>query len=88
MFDYRRGWIYTAPVNDPDRYRVTLTTSGKPTLIGWWGSLATATTKYSAVIGKHGRPGSTVELAERRGDSYRVLKTWPPTASEAADHTE
>ncbi|GGO58830.1 hypothetical protein [Streptomyces lasiicapitis] len=49
---------------DPQRYRVTLTRSGTRIAQGWWGDHG-------------GRPGTRIELAERDGDEWRVLKSWP-----------
>ncbi|QCX81296.1 hypothetical protein C9F11_38565 [Streptomyces sp. YIM 121038] len=75
-------------MNAPGRYRVTLTISGNTALTGWWSDLAVATDRYGQVIGKHGRPGSSVQLAERDGNDWRVLKTWPATASATAADAE
>ncbi|WP_282797361.1 hypothetical protein [Streptomyces sp. CC224B] len=63
---------------DPGRYRVTLTSHDTPVAHGWWHVRDTAERKFSADVGLYGGiDGMRVELAERDGEDWRVLKAWP-----------
>ncbi|QIB49562.1 hypothetical protein [Streptomyces aureoverticillatus] len=65
-------------MTDPQRYRVTLSNSGTPIAQGWWGDHGSADRKFRSWIGDYGgRPGTHIELAERDGYDWIVLKSWP-----------
>ncbi|MFF0087662.1 hypothetical protein ACFYR1_49780 [Streptomyces canus] len=67
-------------MTDPD-FHLTLTSSGRPVMHGWWSGKATAEGKFSEWIGSHSAiEGAAVVLAERAGDGERVLMSWPVEA--------
>ena len=62
-------------MDDAGRYRLTLTTDGRPTAHGWWDSRATAESKFASWIGTHGRDGAHIVLVDTAtGD---LVKSWP-----------
>ncbi|WP_060905263.1 hypothetical protein [Streptomyces scabiei] len=59
-----------------ERYHLTLTSSGRRVLQGWWGSEATARRKFTSWIGEHGAmPGARVTLVDE--GTGAMLTTWP-----------
>lgn len=70
-----------APVTDPMRFHLTLASSDRPVMHGWWIDQATAERKFSEWIGSHSAiEGAAVALAERSVDGERVLMSWPMEA--------
>lgn len=58
------------------RYRVTVTIDSQPLIQGWWGSEATARSKFTSWIGEHGsRADARVTLVDEETGS--VLTEWP-----------
>ncbi|MFE0800097.1 hypothetical protein [Streptomyces sp. NPDC058812] len=61
------------------RYRVTVTTDGRPLLHGWWESESVARHKFVSWVGEHGsRPGARVTLVDEETGS--LLTAWPDPA--------
>ena len=61
---------------NPGRYRLTLAADSRPLMHGWWGSEATARSKFSSWIGQYGGlPGARVTLADE--ETGGVLTEWP-----------
>jgi hypothetical protein len=62
-------------VDDPGRYRVTVSTGDQPVMHGWWNSEATARRKFSAAVGDYGRDGMGVVLVDT--ETTEQLASWP-----------
>lgn len=60
---------------NPDRYHLTLQFAGGRAVHGWWGSEATARSKFKGWVGHWGRPGASVALVDE--ETGAVLTTWP-----------
>ena len=61
--------------SNPERYHLTLTAAGRPTMQGWWGSEVVARRKFTGWVGDWGVPGARVTLVnEQTGET---LTTWP-----------
>ncbi|MCX4704389.1 hypothetical protein [Streptomyces sp. NBC_01373] len=60
---------------DPERYHLTLSVDDRPVQQGWWGSEATARSKFRAWVGDWGTPGARVVLVDE--ETGAVLTTWP-----------
>ena len=61
---------------DDQRYHVTLSAADRPVQHGWWGSEATARTKFASWIGQYGSmPGARVTLQDE--ETGETLTTWP-----------
>ena len=59
------------------RFRLTLSTDGKPVMHGWWPDLKTAERKFAAWVGERGsRKGARITLTDE-ADGGRLLKAWP-----------
>lgn len=59
-----------------ERYHLTLTSSGRLVMQGWWGNHAVAAGKFRRWIGEHGTlPDPRVTLVDEEADT--VLTTWP-----------
>lgn len=65
-------------VDDPERYRLTLTLDGRRVLDGWWASEATARKKFTATVGDYGRDGAHVTLVDE--ETAETLASWPEPA--------
>ncbi|KOU62022.1 hypothetical protein ADK57_25585 [Streptomyces sp. MMG1533] len=63
---------------NPDRFHVTLTSVGRPTMHGWWDSESTARGKVTEWIGLSKGPGARVTLVDE--ETGTVLTTWPGEA--------
>lgn len=66
-------------MDEPKRYRLTLTTTGDSTVMdGRWVDLATAQRKFRSWIGSYGSmPGARIELAgQAADDTWTELKAW------------
>ena len=61
-------------MDDAERYALTVTRDGRPTVRGWWGNRQTAERKFSAWVGQH--DGAQVVLIDQ-ADGGRVLRAWP-----------
>lgn len=62
--------------SNPGRYRLTLTTAGRPVQHGWWGSEETARSKFTRWIGEYGAmPGARVTLVDE--ETGEELDSWP-----------
>ncbi|MFB7461322.1 hypothetical protein [Streptomyces sp. NPDC056188] len=60
----------------PDRYHLTLTTTGRPAMHGWWSSETTARGKLLDWVGEYGSsPGARITLTD--ADTDTVLMVWP-----------
>lgn len=59
----------------PDRFHVTLTSVGRPTMHGWWAVESTARGKVTEWIGLSKGPGARVTLVDE--ETGAVLTTWP-----------
>lgn len=58
------------------RYHLTLTVDGRPTMHGWWGSEETARRKFTRWIGEHGNADSArITLTDEEAGT--VLTSWP-----------
>ncbi|MEV7364228.1 hypothetical protein [Streptomyces sp. NPDC091299] len=69
-------------MDDPGRYRVTLTAEGEPVMLGWWDLEATARRKYARLIGEQGsRAGAHVSLVDT--ETGNELASWPPVVGDA-----
>ncbi|MET9912936.1 hypothetical protein ABZZ74_40230 [Streptomyces sp. NPDC006476] len=49
---------------DPERFHLTLSAAGGPTMHGWWGREVTARSKFSPWVGSWGRPGTRIILVD------------------------
>jgi hypothetical protein len=58
-----------------DRFHVTLTLAGRPTLHGWWGSEPIARAQFLALVGRYGQPGSRITLVDE--ETGEMLTEWP-----------
>ncbi|MFJ9420657.1 hypothetical protein [Streptomyces sp. NPDC101249] len=58
-----------------DRYHLTLTTSGRITLNGWWASESAARAKAARWTGDWGRPDTRVYLVDT--ETGETLTDWP-----------
>ncbi|WP_217235484.1 hypothetical protein [Streptomyces sp. AC555_RSS877] len=61
-----------------DRFHVTLTSVGRPTMHGWWSAESTARGKVTEWIGLSKGPGARVTLVDE--DTGTVLTSWPDEA--------
>lgn len=59
----------------PGRYRLTLTSAGRPAAHGWWASEATARSKFRDWVGDWGRPGARITLVDE--ETGATLTAWP-----------
>ncbi|MFD8779256.1 hypothetical protein ACFRU3_44055 [Streptomyces sp. NPDC056910] len=66
-------------MDDPERYRLTLTSDGAVVMQGWWPDRATGERKFRSWIGSYGGIAEArVVLTERGVDgAEEVLKEWP-----------
>jgi hypothetical protein len=62
-------------MDDPERYRLTLTLDGRRVLDGWWGSEETARRKFRSTVGDYGRDGAEVALVDT--ESGETIASWP-----------
>jgi hypothetical protein len=58
-----------------NRYHLTLTAADQPAMHGWWGSEATARTKFTRWVGDWGRDGVRIALVDE--ETGRTLEAWP-----------
>ena len=58
------------------RFRLTLSTDGKPVMHGWWPDLKTAEKKFTAWVRERGSVASTRITLTDETDGRRVLKAW------------
>jgi hypothetical protein len=59
------------------RFRLTLSTDGKPVMHGWWADQKIAEKKFAAWVRERGsRKGARVTLTDE-ADGGRVLMSWP-----------
>ncbi|AYC43276.1 hypothetical protein [Streptomyces griseorubiginosus] len=71
----------TVPAPDPQRFHLTVSSSGRPVMHGWWSREATARDKFRDWIGAYGgMPAAHLLLAERTGDDERPVESWPVDA--------
>jgi hypothetical protein len=63
---------------NPERYHLTLTSAGRPSMHGWWGSEAVARDKFTTWVGDWGRPGARITLVDEEAGT--VLTTWTDEA--------
>lgn len=62
-----------------ERYHLTLTSSGRRVLQGWWGDRSVAEGKFRRWIGEHGAlPDPRVTLVDE--ETGAMLTTWPDEA--------
>ncbi|MEU6649487.1 hypothetical protein ABZ904_08570 [Streptomyces sp. NPDC046900] len=66
-------------MDEPGRYRVTLTVEDQRVMDGWWDSEAIARKKWATTVGQYGRDGSHVILVDTETD--QELATWPKPAA-------
>ncbi|MFB6675624.1 hypothetical protein ACFCWG_25000 [Streptomyces sp. NPDC056390] len=66
-------------MDDPERYRLTLTSDGAVVMQGWWSDRATGERKFRSWIGSYsGIPEARVVLTESEADgTEHVLEQWP-----------
>ncbi|MGW8679690.1 hypothetical protein ACWGNN_01235 [Streptomyces sp. NPDC055817] len=66
-------------MDDPERYRLTLTSDGAVVMQGWWSDRATGERKFRSWIGSYsGIAGARITLTERLEDeTEQVLQSWP-----------
>lgn len=63
-------------MDDPGRYRVTLSTGAEPVMHGWWASEPTARRKFLGLVGEQGsRDGAHVTLVDT--ETGETLAEWP-----------
>lgn len=63
----------------PDRYHLTLTSTGRPVTHGWWGREADARRKVAAWVGKWGDlPDAHITLVDE--GTGETLTQWPGEA--------
>ncbi|MBA2951977.1 hypothetical protein [Streptomyces himalayensis] len=63
--------------DNQQRYRLTLTMGGRPTMDGWWASEKTARRKFAGLVGEYGSiDGATIVLVDT-ADGEQVLASWP-----------
>ncbi|MEU0411884.1 hypothetical protein ABZ307_29240 [Streptomyces griseorubiginosus] len=69
----------TGPAPDPQRFHLTVSSTGGPVMHGWWSRETTARDKYRDWIGAYGRmPAAHIRLVERLGAAdERLLESWP-----------
>jgi hypothetical protein len=66
-------------VDAAERYHLTLTSSGRDVMHGWWGSEIVARRKFTSWIGEHSAmPGARITLVDE--GTGVVLTTWPDEA--------
>lgn len=71
----------TGPAPDPQRFHLTVSSTGRPVMHGWWSREATARDKFRDWIGAYGgMPGARVLLVERTGADERLVECWPTDA--------
>jgi hypothetical protein len=74
-----------APASQPvnaERFRVTLASAGRPVQHGWWGSEATARSKFRDWVGS-GVADARVVLVDE--EAHRVLASWPDDTGRLSD---
>lgn len=71
----------TGPAPDPQRFHLTVSSTGRPVMHGWWSREATARDKFRDWIGAYGgMPAAQVLLVERTGADERLVERWPADA--------
>lgn len=61
---------------NPDRYHLTLTSTGRPVMHGWWGSEAVARSQYNTWKRSWGElPDARVQLVDK--EAGETLTSWP-----------
>jgi len=81
VFDITRGCPgpLTLPPVNPERFHLTLTSTGRPVMQGWWGSGTVARSQFTTWIGSWGGlPGARVVLVDE--ETGETLTTWPDEA--------
>lgn len=63
----------------PNRFHLALAAAGRPAMHGWWGSEATARSKFTRWVGDWGRDGVRITLVDE--DTDTTLETWPGVVS-------
>ncbi|MFI6560419.1 hypothetical protein [Streptomyces sp. NPDC050534] len=63
---------------DPRRFHLLLAADGRPVAHGWWGSEATARTKFRRWVGDWGGDGVRITLVDE--DTGTTLAEWPDEA--------
>jgi hypothetical protein len=61
-------------MDDPGRYRLTLTLEGRPSMHGWWKTESAALEQRRGWIGTWGRPGSRIDLIDTADG--QVIHSW------------
>ncbi|WP_405964869.1 hypothetical protein OG713_35040 [Streptomyces sp. NBC_00723] len=61
---------------NPARYHLTLTSTGRPVMHGWWASEDTARSQVAVWVGSWGElPDARIELVDE--ETGATLTTWP-----------
>lgn len=61
-------------MSDADRFHLTLSAAGRPTMHGWWADEATARTKFTRWVGWEVAGARVVLVDETTGET---LAEWP-----------
>ncbi|HEY9370438.1 hypothetical protein [Streptomyces sp.] len=66
-------------MDDPERYRLTLTSDGAVVMQGWWSNRATGERKFISWVGSYSAiSDARIVLTEQDDDgTERVLQQWP-----------
>lgn len=77
MFECMGVWrvCHSGVVDHPERFHLTLTSAGLPSMQGWWASEATAREQFKVWVGNWGRPGARITLVDE--ETGTVLTEWP-----------
>ncbi|MER5584138.1 hypothetical protein ABT090_21200 [Streptomyces asoensis] len=63
-----------------DRYHLTLTSTGRPVMHGWWASEAVARSQYATWIGSWGElPDARIQLDDE--ETGETVTSWPGVVS-------
>jgi hypothetical protein len=66
-----------------DRYHLTLTANGRPSMHGWWAEEKTARNKFTEWKDSRGRPGVRITLVDEL--VQRELASWPDDPAQLRD---
>jgi len=58
-----------------ERFHLTLTIGGRPTLHGWWGDEGIARQQFTGLVGRYGKPGTHITLTDE--ETGETLTEWP-----------
>jgi hypothetical protein len=64
-----------ASMDDPGRYRLTLTLDGRPVMHGWWAAEAIAHGQIAVWVRTWGVQGSRITVTDTAGGT--VIHSWP-----------